>query len=482
MMASARQTQSTKNTTHNLRTKNVHKCFMPFKITLLAASIALTPSVNARGANSSMNQFFDGLGYNTNVTNPNTYKGQTADYYNGGNLFVRTKITESSITQFTMPSISAGCGGIDAFLGGFSHINADEIVQFGKSIIANATPFAVNLALQTWAPEIAAIKKDLEDISDKWLNQSINSCETAQAAVGGLAVFAEGETKKHICATMGTQDNAFADWVSARQKCGAGGQSEAELEKARQDPALENLTKTSHNVMWDALLKEPILSNDKELAEFFMGLTGTLVYDKKGTPVYYPSLLIRNKNMIDVLLNGGTTQRYECDDKDIKRCLNITKTNEKINVESGLQVRIVKMLDALHDKVMSDTALSVSEKSFVSYSHVPALKFILNRAERNLELDTISYGKLIATELVARYLNESLNMVRTSISNTSIAPDDLEVMLRAVENASGYASGLYKDAQASIAADGKLINDAREQKKVTDNDTSKDINKNLREK
>nr|AKN40504.1 IncF plasmid conjugative transfer pilus assemblyprotein TraH [Vibrio tasmaniensis] len=53
----------------------------------------------------------------------------------------------------------------------------------------------------------------------------MNSCEAAQASIGGLAAFAAPATKKHVCATLGTQNNAFSDWVQGQQECGAGRQS-----------------------------------------------------------------------------------------------------------------------------------------------------------------------------------------------------------------------------------------------------------------
>ncbi|MFA0125561.1 conjugal transfer protein TraH, partial [Vibrio sp. 10N.261.48.A2] len=191
----------------------------------LAISLFVSPITQAAGVNGSLDSFFNSLGYHTNVSNPSSYKGQAANFYNGGSLYVRSSVKNAQLAAVTIPSVNAGCGGIDAFMGGFSHINSDQLVQFGKAVVANAVPFAVDLALQTWAPQIKQIRDNLQSIADKWLNQSINSCETAQAAVGGLAAFAGPQAKKHVCATMGTQNNAFSDWVAAQHECGVGGQS-----------------------------------------------------------------------------------------------------------------------------------------------------------------------------------------------------------------------------------------------------------------
>ncbi|MDF5595860.1 conjugal transfer protein TraH, partial [Vibrio parahaemolyticus] len=237
---------------------------------LITLTLALSTSSYAAGVSGSLDSFFDDLGYHSNVSNPSAYKGQAANYYNGGSLYVRSSVKNAQLAALTVPSINAGCGGIDAFMGGFSHINSDQIVQFGKAVVSNAVPFAVDLALQTWAPQLKQIRDNLQSIADKWLNQSINSCETAQAAVGGLMAFAEPQAKKHVCATMGTQNNAFADWVAAQQECGVGGQSNAQLANARNNPQFEDLTKTNHNIVWSATMKNAFLSSDTALAEFLM--------------------------------------------------------------------------------------------------------------------------------------------------------------------------------------------------------------------
>ncbi|MDN3686162.1 conjugal transfer protein TraH [Vibrio sinaloensis] len=133
---------------------------------------------------------FDDTSYSVNVSNPTAYQGQSANYYTGGSLFVRNKIVDAQLVNVTVPSISAGCSGIDMFMGGLSHINSDQLVKLGKAIIHNAPPFVVNLALQTWAPQLKQNLDVLQSIADEYLNQSVNSCQATQAAIGGLAAFA----------------------------------------------------------------------------------------------------------------------------------------------------------------------------------------------------------------------------------------------------------------------------------------------------
>ena len=94
--------------------------------TLLALLMSLSCSLHAGGLGDAMNSFWDDSSFNSNITNPSAYQGQSATYYNAGSLFARTNIKNIQLAAITLPSVSAGCGGIDAFMGGFSHINSDQ--------------------------------------------------------------------------------------------------------------------------------------------------------------------------------------------------------------------------------------------------------------------------------------------------------------------------------------------------------------------
>nr|AKN40407.1 IncF plasmid conjugative transfer pilus assemblyprotein TraH [Vibrio sp. F12 FF_152] len=52
----------------------------------------MSPITQAAGVNGSLDSFFNSLGYHTNVSNPSSYKGQAANFYNGGSLYVRSSV------------------------------------------------------------------------------------------------------------------------------------------------------------------------------------------------------------------------------------------------------------------------------------------------------------------------------------------------------------------------------------------------------
>lgn len=399
--------------------------------------------------NSDLQSFFNGLGYSNNVTNPNAYKGQAASYYNAGSLYVKSNIRNAQLISVTTPSVSAGCGGIDTFFGAFSHVSSDQLVATGKAIIQNATPFAVDLALQTWAPQIKVVMDKIQAIADKWLNQSINSCEAAQAMVGGLTAFAGNETKKHVCSTLGTQTNAFADWVAARHECGAMGETPTMMESARNDPAYEDMTRTNHNIVWDALLKNSFLSADKQLAEFFMTLSGTYIYDASGNPKILPSLFTDNNNMVNAMLSGGDMTVYDCDNDAAKQCINPTTTTLTISTSNGFDERIYKIINDIYEQLNNDTALTDTQKSFIEYTSMPMLSILISYRKQNTAPPFALYSRVLSAEILNRYLTDALAVIRDSLRLSLNDPDDIEKIERSIAQARNNIE-IY---QAKVGAD-----------------------------
>ncbi|MFQ5534339.1 MAG: conjugal transfer protein TraH [Sphingomonadales bacterium] len=57
-----------------------------------------------------MQDFWNGVGV-SNSTGPSAFAGQSAGYYTGGNLFMRTPSRNTTLATINLPSHRAGCGG-----------------------------------------------------------------------------------------------------------------------------------------------------------------------------------------------------------------------------------------------------------------------------------------------------------------------------------------------------------------------------------
>ena len=96
-------------------------------VTTLASLLLASAAPTFADIGGEMNTFFNSVGMNGNTTGASAYQDQSASYYSGGSLYARNQAGNIQIAQIDLPSISSGCGGIDAFLGGFSFISTDQI-------------------------------------------------------------------------------------------------------------------------------------------------------------------------------------------------------------------------------------------------------------------------------------------------------------------------------------------------------------------
>ncbi|GEK15908.1 conjugal transfer protein TraH [Aliivibrio fischeri] len=426
------------------------------KPTLLSLLILLsTPSI--AGVNDDLSRFFDELDYSTNTTSSSAYKSQSANHYSGGSAYIRTPITQAQLTAVTLPSISAGCGGIDLYSGGFSHINSDELVKMGKNIVSSAIPFAVDLALQTWAPQIKNIKDRLEQIAKEINALSINSCEAAQVGVSALAGFANKGNKQYICASMATQNNSFADWASAKNGCSDEGQINRQLSNASRDNAIKNLIQANRNIIWHSILSNDFLSRDPELAEFFMSLSGTVIYDGNLTAHRKPSLLTGNNNLVKVMLEGGTVKMYRCDDRGKEKCLSPSLRDFTFHPHNTFKTNIIKTLNDIITQYRADAPLTNEQQAFLEAVSLPVLKMMATSMNSGIAPPTSAYASVIASDLITDYLMQSLAIIKASMKSNGNDPKDLDSLYAAIDEASKTLSESRMHALQTLEAEQAII-------------------------
>ena len=174
------------------------------------AALVATPTVATADVSSAMNDYFNDAGGAANVTGPTAFNGQSAGYYSMGNVW--TRFPQRSIQPFNLqlPNARAGCGGIDLFAGSFSFINAAELVAMFKATANNALGFAFKLAIDSISPQISKVMEDLSQKVQQLNQMNINSCETAQALVGGLWPQQEA-TRNTICTSIGNSQGIFSE-------------------------------------------------------------------------------------------------------------------------------------------------------------------------------------------------------------------------------------------------------------------------------
>lgn len=192
--------------------------------------------------NGDLNGFFGKLGYSGNVSQAQAWQGQAAGYFSGGSVYLRNPVKNVQLISMQLPSLNAGCGGIDAYLGSFSMISGEEIQRFVKQIMSNAAGYAFDLALQTMVPELKQAKDFLQKLANDVNSMNMSSCQAAQGIIGGLWPVTQVSQQK-ICQDIAGETNMFADWAASRQGCTVGGQGDkvtAKAGDAEKDQVLKN--------------------------------------------------------------------------------------------------------------------------------------------------------------------------------------------------------------------------------------------------
>jgi len=363
-----------------------------------------------------LNNYFDHL-----VNNPkaeDAYKAQAAGYYGGGEIVMKNDIRDLQIMHIDLPNFTAGCGGIDLFKGGFSMINSQDLIEFFKATLSNALGYSFTLAMESATPEIANVMKYLKDMADKINQTNFNSCEMAEGLVGSLwdQVYS---ADRHICAALKNIGGA-ADYASARQACGVGGQLNETLQNSR-NSVYKNFTAYKMNITWSAAQQSKLLHDNQNLAELAMALVGATIFKGEGKEAYiFLSPLASVDEAVHALLYGGAIKVYRCNDDT---CLD--PEIKDLHVANGLAVKVTDLLNNLKDSMVKDTEPSVAAKGLLQVTSLPVLAMIkakIHLTQDSSALNFTNYADIIASDVLFQYLRGILSALQAG-SNVLQLPD-----------------------------------------------------------
>ncbi len=357
------------------------------------------------GAQTLLQDMEDFLADYTHATGPGIYELQSGGYVTGGTYFARSRVRTLTPLSVSLPSLQAGCNGIDLHTGSFSFINGAEFEAFARLIVQNATGFAFKLAMESLSPQIAEVLEQLQSIANRINQFSINSCETAQAAVGSL--WPKSQTaSRAICESFGNSSGRFTDYAQSKHNCTGGGQQQSVIDDAVAAGAPEAEALLTGNIVWKALLKHNNLTTDQRL--IILSITGTVVHDDADIQ-YYPSLLDNKENLGFLLQGGGTVPTYRCDTTN--ECLNPVRVNLTVNQADSFVGRVVAILERLRLNLANRTAPQAGDIAFINDTSVPVYQALrinqLYGGNFQSLLSQSELAELVALDVLADYLDEA---------------------------------------------------------------------------
>jgi conjugative transfer pilus assembly protein TraH len=452
---------------------------------LMSLCVMLLSLPATAGINEDLNKYFNALGFSSNITAPHAYQGQTAGFYTGGSVFARNSVRNVQIAEVDLPSFRSGCGGIDLFTGGFSFINSQELVNSMKNILNNTVGYAFNLALESATPEIANAMKYMNTIAADVNRLNINSCETAAGLVGSVWPRTH-EAQQQICQDIGSTQGIFTDYAAARQGCGSAGQLAATLNRA-QGP-YKNLVLKNVNVAWKALQQNGFLRSDSALAEFFMSLSGTVIFNNPGnndtSSQQYKVLasLAGDHSLLKALLHGGQARIYRCDDSRPEGCLNPILQSVTISPHNALGAQVKNLLESMVNKIYTDTALSSAEIGLLNATRLPVYKMLNVQAAfvgAKSVLDVVDYADVIATDILFQYLDESLSVIRTSSTSLPYPDAIMSPFFQGISLARASVHEAKQSAFAQVTLAAQLIQQTEALEQMLAGSLSSQLNNTL---
>jgi len=399
------------------------------KISVILLSFVFSPCLSAKNIGDDLVDFFKRSGMVANRTAPRVYQDQAAGYYSGGSVVIRNSVKNAQLAHAQMPGFRAGCGGIDMWMGGMSHIKAEQLLEALRTVGTNMGSYAFMIGVQTVSPTVYNVMNELNALAT-WINQqNINTCEVGATVLGGIWPKTD-QSSKHLCQAMGTNLGVFTDWAASRQGCGAKGDRESVLNrKNEQGSAYKDMLVGEFNLAWKVINLNSFLVSDPELARLFMTLVGSIIVRKAGEDQYQAINLAGHADRDDVLnglLNGGPTPIYKCDTDD--KCLYPNKEAITLNNKHTLLTRTQQILESLINKIYNDEEATLEEKDFLNSTRLPVYKMLnVMTAYRKgfAPVDIHQYGELISLDILYKYILEVIDILHDSTSQLkSVQVDD----------------------------------------------------------
>ena len=365
----------------------------------LSFSLIFAPPVRA----GFVADFFEESRAMTNVTAAGVREAGAVHAVTGGGFVFKAPRNDFVPFPITPPSLKAGCGGIDVFLGAFSIPSREEFVSFLKSVGTALPGLAFQLALQTMAPDLNEQVGRYADMIRSYTNRYTDSCEAARAllhqtgAAEHLTRIVEGA--KNALRSDGT----VSDQSEADRCVRDNGGKAITSAPTRKDSAGNVVDAAEINLTWALLSNGRLGKTDFDstsLKETMMTLIGTTIFTKagEGEDAVIEAHEVAGVDLLPILFSEvgstATSVKLKCDEKS--KCLNPTRTPL---VDTDIVSELKKAAGNYASAIRKREASLVTDDEMLflaSISSVPLLRI--------LNLASVSRYEGIATDIINTYV------------------------------------------------------------------------------
>lgn len=394
---------------------------------LIAAVCAASLVTNAVAM--SMNELFDSVNAQGNVSSPAVLQGQTMNMYMGGSMFMRMPKRTYSIAAITPPSWNAGCGGIDLFAGGFSFINKEQFVAMLRNIGSNALGYGFKLAIQNLCPTCDNVMQALQATAQAINRQNIDSCEAAKGIVNAAIPDTWTRDKQNSAKNFGVDSSLFSDitdaWTNVMNSQTRANETLNSVASSK--PEVKDALPTG-NVVWKALKKIDGITDDYRM--LLMSMVGTTIFPTDADKA--PIMLAKKEITLQQLIGGNVVDAdgrpvgeidipiWKC--VDTTECLSVTEdTLHTDSFKAMVRGKLNKITDKIANREAFDDPVGVM--TFLNSTDIPVYKMIAVTTQlgNTAMADNMvnRYQELIAAKYAEVYIQRMVSDLRAAISKYS---------------------------------------------------------------
>jgi conjugative transfer pilus assembly protein TraH len=437
---------------------------------ILILALQATSAAQAADLSAQMASMF-GSGTLANVTGPGAYKSQTQNVYAGGELQLRFPGRNYQLWSYSLPSITAGCGGVDAYLGSMSHINSTDFKNMLEAVARSYAGLLFKAALKSINPLIESVIGDMQKTLESASQFNGNTCAMAQLLINSTSEYS-GMTSESTCVTAAMQIYG-EDHPAAMRRCKVDQATTNAAAKASSNPAEKELADRNLNLVWEALRGSTFSADEKTV---FMNIAGTRIIYKPGdngnrpqTPRELPPSIDSLTTLLHGNEPGSTVDKVKvrnwlaCNDDE---CLQPTANIVEI---TPFPTYVRQMIEGIRSDIVARRALTPAQKQFVNMTRVPvyrmlAIGYTSGSGVGNDELTDLlihRYAKVIAYDYAYMFMRNALKDVRGYLGmaklrkraeevNSQLLVDNVNRLLAEIESEHTKALGQVREANAVV--------------------------------
>ncbi|MBU0665278.1 MAG: conjugal transfer protein TraH [Proteobacteria bacterium] len=405
----------------------------------------------------------------SNTTQSGYFEGQQRGYYSAGSFSGRWKSTADYPVTIEPPRMKSGCGGIDVFMGGFSFMDSDYLVDKLQAILSNAAGVAFDLGLKTLCEQCSNTIKNFEALADNLNQMQIDECGAAKELVGVVMDENGVHSAEVMQEKLGTavKESKLASGVSdmwttlvSEEKANNGLVQSADVTMVTQgcNADIKAVFFTGNSMLDNVGTKMNIPGPHIDLIR---GLVGDLKLSTAANAYkvsYMPPCSENNTDSIKSIANGDIYTKSSGG-----QCQQVTDGNR----DMGAYIRL--MLTNIAAKIRTKTAFTAAEQTFMDTNPLSPLPILKSAVGTNTDDATISgladitasayslqmiSDLYIRAEMIARKAKEMLEKQSTGTSGggpencaavifAEHADQDISVMLTKIQQLKEGAKASY---------------------------------------